>query len=408
LVFGLVLVTVAAFYAATANIVTGISRARLGAMAESASRSAQNALARYLRADTFVQARWRALRAVGLAAGTLMLLDGVGAWPIALAIVAVLYVLVSQMLASLLRAPAERAAPVLLSLAYPAELVVLPLVDPIVALTRLMARPMKESIPSPAMAEAEVEILVNESEQRGALDHDQSEMIRNVLEFGDTQACDLMVPRRQIKAIELDTPPADILKMVVEQAHSRYPVYDGSVDDIVGILHVKDLFLFTASHPLESLTLRKLLRKTVFVPETQRAASVLQQLRSGRHHMAIVLDEFGGVSGVLTLEDLLEEIVGEIQDEHDHEDSPILRLSNGNFVVDASIPVADLNRQLGISIPDDEEYHSLGGYIVEEMGRVPEAGTVLERADHRFLIRMADERRVAKVEITPPPLRASA
>jgi putative hemolysin len=407
LVFGLIFVTVAAFYAATANIVSGISRSRLSAMAESADPSAQNVLGRYLRSDTFVQARWRALRAVGLAAGTLLLLDGVGAWLVTLAMVAIVYVLVSQLMASLLRATAERATPWLLTLAHPAEFVVLPIVDPIVALTRLVARPMKESIPSPAVAEAEVEMLVNESEQRGALDHDQSEMIRNVLEFGDTQACDLMVPRRQIKAIEIEMTPQELLKLVVEQEHSRYPVYDGSIDDVVGILHVKDLFLFTASHRLEELQLPKLLRKAVFVPETQRAASVLQQLRSGRHHMAIVLDEFGGVSGVLTLEDLLEEIVGVFQVEHDHEDSPILRLSSGNFVVDASIPVADLNRQLGISIPDDEEYNSLGGYIVEEMGRVPEAGTVLERADHRFLIRMADERRVAKVEITPPPLRAA-
>jgi CBS domain containing-hemolysin-like protein len=124
--------------------------------------------------------------------------------------------------------------------------------------------------------------------------------------------------------------------------------------------------------------------------------------------MALVLDEFGGVSGLLTLEDLLEEIVGEIEDEYDDEQPPIAQLSNGHFIVDASIPVADLNRQLGLELPDDEEYNSLGGYIVEEMGRVPEAGTELERAGHRFLIRMSDERRVAQVEIAPPALSATA
>lgn len=377
-------------------------------MLENSTGLRRSALERYLKRERFVQARWRALRALGLATGTLVLLTARASQLETVAIVMGTYVVLSELGSALLSALAERVAPTMLWALRPTELLVMPLVDPFVCLTRLAAKPIKQSIPSPALAETEVELVVNEGEQSGALDHEQSEMIRNVLEFGDTEASELMVPRPQISAIALETPPERILQQIVEQEHTRYPVYRDSIDDIVGILHVKDLFLFTAKHPLARVEIKQLLRTPIFVTETQRASSVLEEMRAGRHHMAVVLDEFGGVSGLLTLEDLIEEIVGEIEDEYDDEQPAIVKLGNGNFVVDASIPVADLNRQLGIELPDDEEYNSLGGYIVEEMGRVPEAGTQLERAGHRFVVRMADERHIAKVEIAPPRLSASA
>jgi CBS domain containing-hemolysin-like protein len=403
-------VSAAATVAFAASIVSGISRARLGALLENTRGYRRWALKRYFDGETQVHGRWRALRALGLSSGTLVLASGFEHWLITVALVTITYVVFSQLGAALLRPATERVTPTLLVLLYPAEMLVMVLVDPIVALTRALALPIKHSIPpGRALAEAEVELVVNEGEQSGSLDHDQSEMIRNVLEFGDTEASDLMVPRPQIQALNLNATPENILQMVIEQAHSRYPVYRDSIDEVVGILHIKDFFLFTATHPLEEVVLEQLLRSPVFVPEGQLASSVLQELRAGGHHMAIVLDEFGGVAGVLTLEDLLEEIVGEIQDEHDDDDdAPIVKLSNGHFAVDASIPVTDLNRQLGIELPDREEYNSLGGYIVEEMGRVPEAGTTLDRAGHRFVIRIADERHVSRVDIIPPVLRASA
>ncbi len=405
---GLLPAAAAAFVAVVASTLTSVSRARLSAVLENSSGSTQRALSRFLRSETFLRARWRVLRALGISASAALLLDsGASAWQAVLAVVGT-YAVISQIGTAVLSRSSESVAPRLLSLMYPLELLVSPIADVLVILSRLLARPLKQSIPSPALAGTEVEMLVNEGEERGVLDHEQSEMIRNVLDFGDTEACELMVPRTQIQAIEVGTPAEDVLKVIVEQEHSRYPVYRDSIDNVVGILHVKDLFLFAASHDINEAKLGELLRQAVFVPETQLAASVLQELRTGRHHMALVLDEFGGVSGLLTLEDLLEEIVGEIEDEYDDEQPPIAQLSNGHFIVDASIPVADLNRQLGLELPDDEEYNSLGGYIVEEMGHVPEAGTELERAGHRFLIRMSDERRVAQVEIAPPALSATA
>jgi CBS domain containing-hemolysin-like protein len=190
-------------------------------------------------------------------------------------------------------------------------------------------------------------------------------------------------------------------------------VFRDRIDNVVGILHLKDLFVRVSSDPSKVPDLESLLRKPAFVPATQLASSVLTEMRAGRHHMAIVIDEYGGMAGVLTLEDLLEEIVGDIQDEHDDEEPAIVTLPNGHIVVDASVPIAELNRHVGFSLPDDGDYNSLGGFIVEVMGRVPEPGAVLERVGHRFLVKNADERHVTKVEISPqaePPseLQASA
>lgn len=244
-------------------------------------------------------------------------------------------------------------------------------------------------------------MMVTEGEQSGAIDHDRSEMIRNVLEFGDTEACDLMVPRTQVSAIDINTPVEDLVRVMTEKEHSRYPVYRDRIDNIVGILHLKDLFLSTAVRPQGEIKLRSILRQPAFVPESQLASSVLKDMRAGRHHMAIVIDEYGGMAGILTLEDLLEEIVGDIRDEYDDEEPPIVELPNGHLVVDASVPITELNRHAGMSLPDDGDYNSLGGFIVEIMGRVPEPGAIIDQQGHRFLIKHSDERHIAKVEIIP-------
>jgi putative hemolysin len=397
--------------AIAASTISNIPQSRIGALLENSQGFPRIALARYARYDAFIQSRWRTLRALGLVSATLLILPSLNDRLLTLAAVLVPHVIISQLGAALLRGWAEASAPTLLTVLRPLEWLVAPLCDPIVWLTRQLARPLKHSIPSPQLTETEVELVVNQGEESGALGHEQSEMIRNVLEFGDTQARDLMVPRPQIKAIDLSESPQEVLDVILREGHSRYPVYRESIDNIVGVLHVKDLFLFTSSQPLTGLKVKELLRQAVYVPETQRASSVLQQLRAGRHHMAIVLDEFGGVAGVLTLEDLLEEIVGEIRDEHDREeeDSPVVELSHGHFVVDASIAISELNRQVGTTLPDDQEYNSLGGYIIEVMGRVPAVGASLETDGHRLVIQAADERRITSVEITrTTSLRVSA
>jgi CBS domain containing-hemolysin-like protein len=252
-----------------------------------------------------------------------------------------------------------------------------------------------------------VEILVTEGEQNGSLGPERAEMIRNVLDFGDLRARDVMVPRTQVSAIDAAMPTEEILRFVAERAHSRYPVYRERIDNVVGILHVKDLVARAALGDIRSVQVSELMRTpVVFVPETQSASSVLKDMRSGRHHMAIIIDEFGGMSGIATLEDVIEEIVGDIRDEHDDEEPPIVDLGDGRLMVDAGVPIGDLSRYLGVELPEDGGYSSLGGFLIERVGQVPPVGHVLSEQGLDFVVRDADERRVVKVEIvrqTPLP-----
>jgi CBS domain containing-hemolysin-like protein len=370
---------------------------------ETLSGAKHAALARFHAREAQMRARWAILQASCLLGGVLLLRAGEWSWFLTFGVVLGLYAVSSQAVAALLRATAERSIPTVLALVRPLDTIVALFADPFVKIFNRLVTPL-EADKDPADTGSQVEMLVNEGELSGALGREQSEMIRNVLDFGDTEAGELMVPRPHVTAVDVDSSTAELLDLIHENEHSRYPVYRERIDNVIGILHVKDIFLFTSKNPGMPLPLRDLLRPPVFIPETQLAESVLRQMRAGRHHMAIVIDEYGGMSGLLTLEDLVEEIVGEIRDEYDTDEQPIIKLSNGHLVVDASVPIAELNRHAGIELPDGEDYNSLGGFIIEVMGRVPEAGAVLESLGHRFVIRTADERHISKVEIVPANL----
>lgn len=327
-----------------------------------------------------------------------------GSWliPAAVLIAALVYAVPSEILRALVGRNPERSAPLLLQLLRPVELLAAPISAPILWIGRVLGGLLvQRPTPAPGVTETEVELIVNEGELNGSLGREQSEMIRNVLEFGDVTAGQVMVPRTQVSALPVDMPLEEAVRHVAEGAHSRYPVYRGTVDNVIGLLYAKDLLRAAASGELAGRTLEGLLRTPVaFVPESQTASSVLKDMRAGRHHMAIVIDEFGGMSGILTLEDLLEQIVGDIRDEHDTEEPPIVDLGDGRLVVDASIPLADLSRYLGTELPLDGDYHSLGGFIVAQLGRVPEVGAQFTAFRLGFEVREADERRVSKIEIT--------
>ncbi len=412
----LVLGLTSTFTAALLGAACGLAEqvvGRMGAVSDS-NPPGRPRLERLSRHWAKLRTRWSVLQAFSLGMAFFLLGRGATnspAWVAAALIgaTALVYALGRRLFHGLLSPRATDHLAWILVALHPLELLVAPLSDPINGFTAWLVRARGVTPTPPSVSDAEVELVLNASERSGALGEQQSAMIRNVLEFGDTVAGDLMVPRPNVVALDVNVGHEELVRLIRKNEHSRYPVYRDRLDNIIGILHVKDVFLFTASQGLAKLNVRSLLRKAVFIPETQLAASVLQQLRAGRHHMAIVIDEFGGMSGVLTLEDLLEEIVGEIQDEYDDDESPVVQLGNGHFVVDASIPIPELNRQVGIELPDAGEYNSLGGFIVEMMGRVPESGTVLEELGHTFLIRSSDERRISKVEIVPnPAMRASA
>jgi putative hemolysin len=387
-----------------------LSQARRTALREAASEGrTRRALDRYLEHGNAIEARWLVLRAMAIGLTALLLgreLDaslGSLTIPAAALFAAVGYAIPSEIIRAITARDPERAAPLLLEILRPFELLAAPITEPILWIGRVASRWLTPTpLPSRAthVTETEVEYIVAEGELSGSLDHEQSEMIRNVLDFGDITAEEVMLPRTQLTSLSVDTLLEEALRLVAESGHSRYPVYKGSVDNVVGLLYAKDLLKCAAKGNLGNGTVESILRTPVaFVPESQSASSVLQDMRAGRHHMAVVIDEFGGMSGILTLEDLLEKIVGDIRDEHDTEEPPIADLGDGRLLVDASVAISDLGRYLGADLPDDGDYRSLGGYIIAELGRVPEVGARVSALGLEFEVREADERKVAKVEI---------
>ncbi len=325
----------------------------------------------------------------------------------------VLYGSFTEILGTLARRRPEQASALALRVLRPFELVLLPLAEPLALLGRAVSRrfPPIKTVDA-RMTETEVEFLVTEGEKAGAIANEPAEMIRNVLDFKDLTAREVMVPRRRITAIELSTTLEKAVEMIANEGHSRYPVYRETLDQVCGMLYVKDLFQVVRDNKIATTKLAELLRSPVmFVSETQSAAKILPEMQSRRLHMAVVSDEFGGTSGVITLEDIIEEIVGDIRDEYDTE-AQIQHLGDGRVIADAAVSLADLAEHLGRALPAvDGEFESLGGLIVHHAGRVPAVGATLQLDGLKLIVREADRTRVVKVEIindrAPAPTAAT-
>ena len=404
-------IVASAFSAATAAM-GALSSARKRALRELLSGRARAALARYLDAGGAIEARWLVLRVLGIATSALLvhaeLPSRFGQWttPIAVAVALVTYSIPSEIARVIVTRTADRSGPLLLRMLRPFEIIVAPVAAPVTWIGSIIGRALSDPMaPSADITENEVEIIVSEGERNGSLDHDQSEMIRNVLDFGDTTSGEVMVPRTQIAGFEMETPPRQVLAGVIESEHSRYPIYRERIDNIVGVLHVKDLMNFLIPDGnIDGLRIQQLMRRPVmYSAEGQTASSVLKEMRQNRQHMAVVLDEFGGVAGIVTLEDLLEEIVGDIRDEHDEDDSQIVELDDGRIMVDASVPILELSRYLGTPLPESDDYNSLGGFLIARLGRLPAVGVRVKFNHLEFVVRDADERHVASVEILRDP-----
>ncbi|MBX3181935.1 MAG: HlyC/CorC family transporter [Polyangiaceae bacterium] len=389
----------AAVFSAASAAAGALTPTRLAALAEKLGGADQVALRRYREHGSAIRSRWLVMRALGIVATAVltaswMPLTGWRGTLAAVSVALLLYTIPTELLRGLAEGRAERSAPLLLRVLRPLELLSLPIAVPLHALHRLTGGSEQQS-----PAGDEMELFVAQGEVEGSLGHDQSEMIRNVMDFGEVTAADVMVPRTRVTLLSVDCPPAEVMRIVAEQGHSRYPVSRDRPDHIIGVLHVKDILRFLADHPDEEFSVEALMRTPVpFVPEGQPGSTVLTDMRAGRHHLAVVIDEFGGVSGIVTLEDLIEEIVGDIQDEHDHEVAPIVDLGDGRLRVEASVPIGDLSRYLGVDL-EDGDFHSLGGFIIDRLGRVPTVGATVSEFGLDFIVTRADERHVVEVEI---------
>jgi magnesium and cobalt transporter len=242
--------------------------------------------------------------------------------------------------------------------------------------------------------------LLRDAQERDLFDTDALAMIEGVLQVSEMQVRDVMIPRSQMVVLELDWPMEQLLSQVIASGHSRFPVIDDSRDDVVGILIVKDLLRFFSERETE-FTLRDILRPAQFIPESKRLNTLLKEFRSTRLHMAIVVDEYGGVSGLVTIEDVLEQIVGEIDDEHDSDEEGNIRPHGGNkFIIKALTPVEDFNDYFHAQFSDDKA-DTIGGIVAMEFGHMPKVGEEVELESFRCRVLRADNRRVHLLEITP-------
>jgi CBS domain containing-hemolysin-like protein len=233
-------------------------------------------------------------------------------------------------------------------------------------------------------------------------------MLHNVLSFGDTKVSDIMVPRTDIYAVPADIELCNLKAHILEQQHTRIPVYEDTLDQVLGFIHVKDLLPMLGGEM--EFNLRQVMREVLFVPPSMRIIDLLVKMRHAGSHMAIVVDEYGGTDGLVTMEDLFEEIVGDIQDEHDEDEEPedkIIRLSDNTFEVNARIRIEKLEKELGLNLVTEEkenEFDTLGGLIFFQLGHVPVKGEVVEHISGvRFDILDADPRRIKKVRIVVSP-----
>jgi putative hemolysin len=407
----LVCAAVGSVFAAIDAALSSLNPARVSALHDESKGIAKAGLGRYLANPTAQQSRWLAGRVVCMSLAAVLVAEALSPYvphwalaPLGALGALLTYGTLAEIGITLARSRADDFAVRVLPFLRPFELLVLPLAAPLSALGRRAARWVGPDGPRDArLTETEVQWVVAEGQKHGSLGPEPAEMIRNVLELKDLVARDVMVPRTRVSAIEVTTPLADVLRFVASEGHSRFPVYRDQVDNVIGLLYAKDLFRLLKDDKLKATPLGDLVRAPVnFVPEMQGVSSVLREMRARRLHMAVVIDEFGGVSGIVTLEDILEVIVGEIRDEYDTEEAPIQDLGDGRLLADAAVSVHDLSAYLGAEIPENGDYDSLGGLLTHQAGGVPPVGARIEAFDLSFIVRDADEKRISKVEIIRP------
>jgi putative hemolysin len=259
------------------------------------------------------------------------------------------------------------------------------------------------------VSEDEIKLLIREGRERGVFDQTEQELIHSVFEFTDISVKEVMVPLPKIQAIQLDTPIEQVLTYVAERRFSRYPVHKEGINDICGVLYDKDLL--AAISRKVPVQLRELLHPVYFVPETMKVSVLLKELQRRRMQMAIVVDEYGNVQGLVTMEDLLEEIVGEIRDEVDHAERLVERLRDGSLVLDASLSVRDLRQEWGLPIPESTAYETVGGFVLSQLQGMPRGGEIIQHGEYKFTVVDMANRRIAKVKVeklTTPAERLSA
>jgi magnesium and cobalt exporter, CNNM family len=249
------------------------------------------------------------------------------------------------------------------------------------------------------LSEAELRIVVSQSTRHGEIEQQEQEMLYKVFDFADKEASDVMVPRPEVVALSIDLPPEQALEAVMDSPYTRYPVYRESLDDVVGILHVRDLFSALRERGMHEVKIAEIVRPAHIVPETKGLAALLTEFRRTNQHMAIVVDEYGEMEGIVTLEDLLEEIVGEIEDEFDLPDESVEQVDDDTIKIDGTFPIDDFNERFRTDLPV-EDYHTVAGFVFGLLGRQPEVGDDISHDGMRFDVLEVEGSRINKIAVT--------
>ena len=243
----------------------------------------------------------------------------------------------------------------------------------------------------------ELYYLLDQGKESGALDTNEHELIRNVFDFNERVVKNIMVPRTKISGVELSTPKKEVVEKIIAEGYSRLPVYDDIIDKIIGIVHAKDILPLLADN--KEWALSDIIRKPYFVPETKKINDLLSELQQKRIQIAIVIDEFGGTAGMVTLEDIVEEIVGEIQDEYDEEKPTVEKISDTEFIINAYATVYDVNEHLPHDLPEDEDFDTVGGLVSHAFGKIPEVGDSEECYGYLFTILKKTEQNIETIKL---------
>lgn len=244
----------------------------------------------------------------------------------------------------------------------------------------------------------ELQLLLDQGKESGALDSSEHELIKNVFDFNDRTVKKIMIPRTSMVAIDIDSDYKEFVNFVINEGYTRLPVYRNSIDDIIGYIHVKDILVKELKD--QKIKLSDLIRPVYFIPESKKIADLLSEMKNKRNpNMAIVLDEFGGTAGLVTMEDIIEELVGEIQDEHDEEKPKVVKLGDNEYLIDAQSTISDVNEFLPHALPEDDEYDSVAGLMNVVFEKIPELGEEIEFSGYKFIVTQKKRNNVEMVKM---------
>ncbi|MEW6073973.1 MAG: hemolysin family protein [Planctomycetota bacterium] len=264
-------------------------------------------------------------------------------------------------------------------------------------LFRIPARP-----PSARQIVEDFRTVVEDSERPEGLREAEREIIENVVEFYDVDVAEIMTPRTELLALEVEDPVEEFIRRIAESGHTRIPVYEENLDTIIGIAYARDVLQLVATGRVQGATMSDLVRPVTFVPETKLVSELLAEFRRTRQKMAVVIDEYGGTAGVVTMADILAELVGEIPGEHEAAaPAPVVKFPDGSFEVQGATHVSDVNAEIGLDLPEEEDFETLAGFVLSELGRFPKEGESFQTAGAEFTVAAASDRRVLRVRVRP-------